>query len=68
MSKGSWYRKVNKKKFDEGYDRIFGDKKNVDGEQVEDVQVEDTVGEEEAEPYESSDPILRSIEADHRQG
>ncbi|KKK85557.1 hypothetical protein LCGC14_2772130, partial [marine sediment metagenome] len=24
MSKGSWYRKVNKKKYDENYDRIFG--------------------------------------------
>lgn len=26
MSKGSWYRPVNKKKYDENYDRIFGEK------------------------------------------
>ncbi|KKM92648.1 hypothetical protein LCGC14_1216430 [marine sediment metagenome] len=26
MSKGCWYRPVNKKKYDENYDRIFGEK------------------------------------------
>ena len=29
MSKGSWYRPVNKKKYDESYDRIFGEKQDV---------------------------------------
>ena len=27
MSKGSWYRPVNKKLYDKNYDRIFGKKK-----------------------------------------
>ena len=27
MSKGDWQRKVNKKKFDEEFERIFGKKK-----------------------------------------
>ena len=30
MSKGSWYRPVNKKKYDENYDRIFGEKQDGD--------------------------------------
>ena len=29
MSKGSWYRPVNQKKYGENYDRIFGKKKPV---------------------------------------
>ena len=29
MSKGSWYRPVDQKKYGENYDKIFGVKKNV---------------------------------------
>lgn len=99
MSKGSWYRKVNKKKYDENYDRIFckhdwhiyspsggevctkcaarkgenngmifGGSKDV-GSIQEDIH-EETTGEstKEATPFKSSDPILRSLEADNRRG
>ncbi len=68
MSKGSWYRPVNKKKFDENYGRIFGGSKDV-GSIQEDVLEERTEeSTEEAPPFISTDPILRSIEADHRRG
>jgi hypothetical protein len=66
MSKGSWQRPCNKKRFDENYDRIFGDNKDVDGKPVEAKDDGRTVDNEEVEPYESSDPVLRSIEADNR--
>ena len=40
MSKGSWYRPVNKKKYDENYDKIFGDKDgNMDTVQEDSQQV-----------------------------
>lgn len=66
MSKGSWYRKVNKKKFDEGYDRIFGGSKDVDGKQDEDNNTGEIMEETEVQPFKSTDPVLRSIEADNR--
>ncbi len=47
MSKGSWYRPVNKKKYDESYDRIFGEKKNGDNRRRDNnkgqIQTEDDV-------------------------
>lgn len=57
--KGSQYRKVDRKKYEEGWDRIFGDKKNV-----EETETENDYGQ--VEPFKSSDPISRSIEAHHR--
>ncbi len=98
MSKGSWYRKVDKKKFDENYDRIFRGNKDVGDDRCDDSEGKtkgsregtkketEVVGEakeelredvleattaesrKEAEPFKSTDPILRSIEADHRRG
>ena len=47
MSKGSWYRPVNKKKYDESYDRIFGEKKKGDNRRRDNnkgqIQTEDDV-------------------------
>jgi hypothetical protein len=71
MSKGSWYRKVNKKKFDENYDRIFGGSKDVGDDGCDDRGSESETegeGETESEPFISTNPILRCIEADHRRG
>lgn len=35
MGKGSWYRPVNKKRYDKNYDRIFGKGKKMSEEQLE---------------------------------
>ena len=55
MSKGSWYRPVNKKKYDENYDRVFGGKKNVGSDRSD----ESGLGEEET----NTDVVHGSSEA-----
>ncbi len=69
MSKGSWYRKVNKKRFDENYDRIFGGSKDVGDDRCDDRGSESETegeGETEAVAFKSADPIFRCLEADNR--
>ena len=67
--KGSHYRPVDRKKFEENWDRIWGDKDDVgrpgDSSSVE----EEETGQKDygqIEPFKSSDPVSRSIEAEHR--